>query len=86
MLLFVAFETGLRDEELLSHQIPVIDVVFDAVDGGFHDPFMRTMSSEENFVVELGSEDRKRVTILDELALDGTDVVLVEVEDSAALH
>lgn len=86
MLGFVSFETSLRDEELLSHQIPVIDVVFDAVDGGFHDAVMRTISSEEDFGVELGSEDRKRVTVFDELALDGTDVVLVEIEDSAALH
>ena len=86
MLRFVALKTSLVDEELLGHQIPVIDVVFDAVDGGFHDLFMRTMSSEENFVVELGSEDRKRVAVFDELALDGADVVLVEVEDSAALH
>ena len=86
MLRFVALKTSLVDEELLGHQIPVIDVVFDAVDGGFHDLFMRTMSSEENFVVELGSDDRKRVAVFDELALDGADVVLVEVEDSAALH
>lgn len=86
MLRFVALKTSKADEVLLGHQIPVIDVVFDAVDGGFHDAVMRTISSEEYFIVELGSEDRKTVTIFDELALDGTDVVLVEVEDSAALH
>ena len=77
MLWFVALKTSQADEVLLGHQIPVIDVVFDAVDGGFHDLFMRTVRSEENFVVELGSEDRKRVAVFDELALDGTDVVLV---------
>ena len=86
MLGFVAFETGLGDEELLGHQIPVIDVVFDAVDGSFHDFGMRTICGEEDFVIELGSEDRKRVKVFDELALDGTDVILVEIEDSAALH
>jgi hypothetical protein len=86
MLGFVAFETGQADEILLSHQIPVIDVVFDTVDGSFHDAVMRTICGEEDFVVELGSEDRKRVMVFDELALDGTDVILVEIEDSAALH
>lgn len=86
MLRFVALNASEADEVLLGHQIPVIDIVFDAVDGGFHDTVMRTLCGEENFVVELGSEDRKRVTVLDELALDGTDVFLVEVEDSAALH
>ena len=85
-LRFVALKTSQADEVLLCHQIPVIGVVFDAVDGSFHDLVMRTLSSEENFVVELGSEDRKRVAVFDELALDGTDVFLVEVEDSAALH
>lgn len=86
MLRFIALNTSKADEVLLSHQIPVIDVVFDAVDGGFHDAVMRTISSEEDFVVELGSEDRKRVMVFDELALDGTDVLLVEVENGAALH
>ena len=64
----------------------MIDVVFDTVDGSFHDAVMRTMCGEEDFVVELGSENRKRVAVFDELALDGADVVLVDVEDSAALH
>lgn len=86
MLWFIALKTSKADEVPLSHQIPVIDVVFDAVDGGFHDAVMRAISSEEDFIVELGSEDRKRVTVLDELALDWADVVLVEVEDGAALH
>lgn len=86
MLRFIALKTSLADEVLLSHQIPVIDVVFDAVDGSFHDKVMRTMCSEDDFVVELGSEDRKRVMVFDELALDGADVILVEFEDGAALH
>ena len=86
MLRFVALKTSQTDEVLLSHQIPVIDVVFDAVDGGFHDAVMRTLCGEEDFVVELGREDRKRVAVFDELALDGADVVLVEIEYSAALH
>ena len=86
MLRFIALKTRKADEVLLSHQIPVIDVVFDAVDGGFHDAVMRTISGEEDFVVELCSEDRKRVAVFDELALDWADVVLVEIEDSAALH
>lgn len=86
MLRFVTIKTSQTDEVLLGHQIPVIDVVFDAVDGSFHDSFMRALCSEEDFIVELGSEDRKRVTVFDELALDRTDVVLVEIEDGAALH
>lgn len=86
MLRFIALNASQADEVLLSHQIPVIDVVFDAVDGGFHDAVMRTICSEEDFIVELGGEDRKRVAVFDELALDGTDVVLVEVEDRSALH
>ena len=85
-LRFVALKASKADEVLLGHQIPVIDVIFDAVDGGFHDLVMSAMRREEDFVVELGSEDRERVAVFDELALDGTDVVLVEVEDSAALH
>ena len=64
----------------------MIDVVFDAVDGGFHDTVVRTICGEEDFVVELGGEDRKRVAVFDELALDGTDVFLVEVEDRSTLH
>lgn len=86
MLRFVSLNASQADEVLLNHQIPVIDVVFDSVDGSFHDAVMRTLYSEEDFVVEFGSEDRKRVAVFDELALDGTDVVLVEVEDRSALH